>query len=316
MDTSVQLVHDLVNSIQPYDKLEAEHRADVLGWLETTNDVFRRAKPAEPERHLVSYVVMVDPDDNSTLLVDHINAGLWLPPGGHVEPGEHPTATARREAREELGIGPVLIEPSDRPSFVTVTRTGGIDAGHTDVSLWFILVGYRGMDLTLDVTEFNEARWWSPADVHTADANSFDPHYLRFAEKMWHSQTCGGTGLGAIQQHRLHRQGDPPDGRFWDADGESRSPSPAVSIMNGFGARPSTVDRLRAFRRLAVALLGGLSAGSEHGSDLIPRVAMLTGCGHGISYLDLARSGSADGGADTAQTTGVGIRQGDGRRVE
>jgi 8-oxo-dGTP diphosphatase len=34
------------------------------------------------------------------LLVDHVNAGLWLPPGGHVEPDEDPEVTARREARE------------------------------------------------------------------------------------------------------------------------------------------------------------------------------------------------------------------------
>ncbi len=184
MDTSVQVVHELVRGIQPYDGLESEHRADTLRWLETTNDVFRRAKPATPERHLVSYVVMVDPDDGSALLVDHINARLWLPPGGHVEPGEHPTDTARREAHEELGIDSVLVEPSGRPSFVTVTRTGGIDAGHTDVSLWFLLVGHRHMRLRIDVREFNEARWWSSTDLQAADPKGFDPHYLRFVEKV------------------------------------------------------------------------------------------------------------------------------------
>jgi 8-oxo-dGTP pyrophosphatase MutT (NUDIX family) len=184
MDTSVQVVHELVTAIEPWDALEREHRADTLNWLETTNDVFRRAKPATPERHLVSYVLMIDPDDGSNLLVDHINAGLWLPPGGHVEPDEHPADTARREAHEELGINPVLVEPSTRPSFVTVNRTGGVDAGHTDVSLWFVLAGHRGMSLITDVTEFNEARWWSSADIQTTDPRIFDPHYLRFLAKV------------------------------------------------------------------------------------------------------------------------------------
>ena len=32
------------------------------------------------------------------------NAGLWEMPGGFSELGEHPTDTARREAREELGV--------------------------------------------------------------------------------------------------------------------------------------------------------------------------------------------------------------------
>src|ERR1700722_4343735 len=149
MDVSVQIVHELVSGIRPWDHLETEHRAETLNWLEKTNDVFRRAKPATPEKHMVSYVVMVDPDDGSTLLVDHINARLWLPPGGHVEPGEHPTDAARREAHEELGIDPMFAEPSGRPSFVTVTRTGGLDAGHIDVSLWFLLIGRLGLDLTI-----------------------------------------------------------------------------------------------------------------------------------------------------------------------
>jgi 8-oxo-dGTP diphosphatase len=196
MEMSVQVVHGLVSSIPPGDALEREHRTDTLKWLESTNDVFRRAKPATPERHLVSYVVLVDPDDASILLVDHLNARLWLPPGGHVEPGEHPTDTARREAHEELGIDPVLIDPSGRPSFVTVTRTGGVDAGHIDVSLWYLLVGHRDMNLVIDETEFNEARWWSPADVHAADPKGFDPHYLRFLDKVSHGPSPGGIGPG------------------------------------------------------------------------------------------------------------------------
>jgi 8-oxo-dGTP diphosphatase len=184
MDVPVQVVHDLVSHLLPGDDLEKEHRAETLKWLETTNDVFRRAKPAIPDQHLVSYVVVIDTDDGSTLLVDHINAGLWLPPGGHMEPGEHPLGTARREAREELGIDAIFVEPSGTPSFVTITRTGGLDAGHIDVSLWFLVVGQRGMDITIDLSEFNDTRWWSQSDVRGADPKIFDPHYLRFIEKV------------------------------------------------------------------------------------------------------------------------------------
>jgi 8-oxo-dGTP pyrophosphatase MutT (NUDIX family) len=43
--------------------------------------------------------------DGRILLVDHVNAGLWLPPGGHVEVDEDPGLTARREIQEELGLG-------------------------------------------------------------------------------------------------------------------------------------------------------------------------------------------------------------------
>jgi ADP-ribose pyrophosphatase YjhB (NUDIX family) len=182
MRTSVAVVHDLVSALVPVDELEAEHRSDVLRWLRSTDDVYRRVKPATPPRHLVSYVVLVDPTDGSILLVDHINAGLWLPPGGHVEPGEHPARTAGREAQEELGINSDASD--EQPAFLTVTRTVGIDAGHTDVSLWFLLAGHRGQPLTLDRSEFREARWWSPAEVDAADPTRFDPHLLRFVAKL------------------------------------------------------------------------------------------------------------------------------------
>jgi ADP-ribose pyrophosphatase YjhB (NUDIX family) len=169
----------MVSAIVPCDEVEASHRADTLAWLESTDDVFRWVKPATPSPHLVSYVVLVDAD--AVLLVDHINAGLWLPPGGHVEPDEHPAETARRELAEELGV--VDADVAERPAFLTVTRTIGIDAGHTDVSLWFVVPGRREQTLTIDRREFRAARWWSLAEVEAEQANRFDPHFARFLSR-------------------------------------------------------------------------------------------------------------------------------------
>ncbi|WP_214402506.1 NUDIX hydrolase [Pseudonocardia lacus] len=184
MRPQVELVHELVRGIDPLDALEAEHRHDTLRWLAGTDDVFRRAKPATPPRHLVSYVAVIDHVDRSSLLVDHIDAGLWLPPGGHVEPDEHPATAAGREAREELTIDPVFVQDPPRPSFLTVTRTVGADAGHTDVSLWFVLAGTRDMPVTVDPAEFTEARWWTHEEVLRTDPHRLDPHYHRFITKI------------------------------------------------------------------------------------------------------------------------------------
>jgi ADP-ribose pyrophosphatase YjhB (NUDIX family) len=180
----VRAVHQLVGSIEPTDGLELQHRNQALAWLETTDDVFRRAKPATPDQHLVSYVVLVDPEDGSTLLVNHILAGLWLPAGGHVEPDEHPADAADREAREELGIEPLFAHPSRQPFFITITPTVGQAPSHTDVSLWFLLVGRRGLALTPEQREFTEVRWWSMEQVQAAGADRFDPHYHRFLVKL------------------------------------------------------------------------------------------------------------------------------------
>jgi 8-oxo-dGTP pyrophosphatase MutT (NUDIX family) len=95
-----------------------------------------------PAQHLVSYVLPTDLSDGAMLLVAHRNAGLWLPPGGHVEPDEHPALTAGRELAEELGV------PGDavaaEPAFLASNVTVGIDAGHTDIGLWFVADVGRG----------------------------------------------------------------------------------------------------------------------------------------------------------------------------
>ncbi|MDG4790976.1 NUDIX hydrolase [Micromonospora sp. WMMD1102] len=184
MRESVAVVHGLVSGLVPADDQEARHRSETLHWLRRADDVFRRIKPAIPPRHLVSYVVPVDPVDGGVLLVDHLNAGLWLPPGGHVDPDEHPTGTARREAYEELGVPVDSGLVDERPAFLTVTEAVGIDAGHTDVSLWYLLRIDRARQLRLDSGEFREARWWTPADIAAADPTGFDPHFIRFWAKL------------------------------------------------------------------------------------------------------------------------------------
>lgn len=65
--------------------------------------------------------------------MDHKKAELWLPPGGHVESGENPRETVRGEVQEELGINTKFI--FDDPIFLTLTKTVGTIARHTDVSL-------------------------------------------------------------------------------------------------------------------------------------------------------------------------------------
>jgi 8-oxo-dGTP diphosphatase len=172
-------LRDVILALTPADTLETAHRADTLAWLAATDDVYRRVKPATPPRHLVSYVVPADPRTGDVLLVDHRNARLWLPPGGHVEPGEHPATTAARELEEELGV----TGAADAPIFLTVTETVGADAGHTDVSLWFPAAVRRDEPLTVDDGEFAGVRWWSRAELAAADPARFDPHLGRYLAK-------------------------------------------------------------------------------------------------------------------------------------
>jgi 8-oxo-dGTP diphosphatase len=184
MPSSPDAVRMLVSGIVPADETERAHRRDALAWLGSTRDIYRRAKPATPPKHLVSYAVLLDPRDATVFLGNHVLAGLCLPPGGHVEPGEDPADTVRREAREELGIEADFSAAGSRPVFVTVTRTAGTDGRHTDVSLWYVISGRPGMWIDLDRREFTGGRWWTAADIESADPARFDPHIRRFIGKV------------------------------------------------------------------------------------------------------------------------------------
>jgi 8-oxo-dGTP diphosphatase len=100
------VIESLVRAVDPWDPLEYDHRADVLAWIGSNEQIFRTAEPATPPKHLVSYSVLVDSERSTVLLVDHRDAQRWLPTGGHVNVDEHPADVARREILEELQLDP------------------------------------------------------------------------------------------------------------------------------------------------------------------------------------------------------------------
>ena len=165
-----------VERIDPLDALEETSKRGVLEWIDSGAELCRLEKPAVPPKHLVSYVVVADNDH--VLLVDHINAGLWLPCGGHVEPREHPRSAAVREVAEELGFHGELKQ--DGPWFLTVTQTVGKTAGHTDVSLWYVMHRDRAATLEIDDSEFRAARWYHLDDI---PLDRSDPQMARFIRK-------------------------------------------------------------------------------------------------------------------------------------
>ena len=144
MNKPRQTVRAAINTIAPFDELEQEHKLDVLNWIDSGKPLFRISKPDNPPKHLVSYFVLFDEENQSVMLIDHIKSTLWLPTGGHVDVDENPYDTVIREADEELKIKASFETPfGDKPFFVTVTKT--INAGiHTDVSLWYVIKGNIG----------------------------------------------------------------------------------------------------------------------------------------------------------------------------
>jgi 8-oxo-dGTP pyrophosphatase MutT (NUDIX family) len=116
--------------------------------------------------------------------MDHVKAGLWLPPGGHVEPDEHPRETVRREMLEELNVSADFSTPfADRPLFITTTVTQG-QGQHTDVSLWYVVALSSRNEINYDAREFNGYRWLTFDEVAALPLDTIDPEMHRFTAKL------------------------------------------------------------------------------------------------------------------------------------
>ena len=171
-----------VARIQPFDAVEETTIAGALAWIDSGADLWRGDSHHLPSPHLVAYFPLVDVRQRRVLLVDHRKAGLWLPPGGHVEPGEHPRDTALREAIEELGIEAEFLSPD--PLFVSSATTVGATHRHVDVSLWYAFRAEATMPFAFDGSEFERVRWFA-FDALPPDRT--DPHLQRFVQKLQQS---------------------------------------------------------------------------------------------------------------------------------
>ncbi|RMI33620.1 NUDIX domain-containing protein [Nocardia stercoris] len=190
MQPATAVVASIVKGLLPFDDLERDHVATTSAWLASTDDIFRRAKPATPSPHLVVYMVLVDPDERGIYLGAHRLAGLHLPMGGHVEPGEEPLAAARRETLEELGIAADFSVVGTDPLLVTVTTTVGADQ-HVDITLWYVIRGDRRRNYPLDPAEFDGGTWW---DLDPCGLPETDPHMTRFLAKLERSTSSARAG--------------------------------------------------------------------------------------------------------------------------
>lgn len=172
-------IHHIISAIIPYDDVEHKHINDTRLWIESGAPIFRVQKPDVPNKHLVSYFVLFDDVHEKILLCDHKKALLWLPSGGHVEIDEDPKTTVSRECLEELNVTADFWEQD--PLFLTSTLTVGLTAGHTDVSLWYVLKGDSNKVYEFDKEEFNEIGWFHLNEVPYEKS---DPHIGRFIQKL------------------------------------------------------------------------------------------------------------------------------------
>jgi 8-oxo-dGTP pyrophosphatase MutT (NUDIX family) len=138
--------------IDPVDAREAASIAATLDRLTWPEDPFDETIC---DHHLTGSAFVVS--ERGVILLRHRLLGIWVQPGGHVDPGEDALAAARRETLEETGLDttPLL----DRPYQVDV-HPG--PRGHTHYDLRYVLRA-------------------PPEDPRPAPGESPDVHWFDFA---------------------------------------------------------------------------------------------------------------------------------------
>jgi 8-oxo-dGTP pyrophosphatase MutT (NUDIX family) len=100
----MSLQRDLVDVIASTPAEDAEQRYRVVAWSALAADRALLTREAEPA-HFTASALPLSPDGRRICLVLHRRIGLWVQPGGHLEPEDRSVAgAAARELAEETGL--------------------------------------------------------------------------------------------------------------------------------------------------------------------------------------------------------------------
>ncbi len=145
-----------IQSLLDSSKLDA---AIFDAWQDLKNGSQVHTKKEGNTRHYCAFFLPYDQSTGKIYLGHHIKADDWIPPGGHIEPGETPSATAVREMQEELGVSitkdmlvplTLSVKPINRPETGCVT--------HYDV--WH-LVNIKEQSFDYLKSEYHAAGWFT-----------------------------------------------------------------------------------------------------------------------------------------------------------
>lgn len=139
--------------------------------------------------HFTASAFVLSPDETSLLLIHHRKLGLWLQPGGHVEPEDVSLLeAARREVREETGLEELsLMEPCFDLDIHQIPAYGQSPAHlHFDVRALF-----RAPDLRFQASDEVQGAKWFPlallaeGPLELAAGAGTDVSVRRAAQRLW-----------------------------------------------------------------------------------------------------------------------------------
>jgi 8-oxo-dGTP pyrophosphatase MutT (NUDIX family) len=152
-------------------------------------------------RHYTASGVVLN-DRDEVLLVHHNKIGVWLYPGGHIDPDEDPAEAVLREVAEETGIhAAILSEPAFRHpavrshptpwAIIEMDVTDSRIGSHRHIDLIYVCRA-RGGDPIAQIHEVSAARWVPLTDVVTLPTPTEVPALITQAANWARTRPSGG----------------------------------------------------------------------------------------------------------------------------
>ncbi len=164
----IAAVRAWVAAREPGEPVEARDRVAMLDALATIDSI------TGPGTHVTASGITAG--ERGVVLHRHRNLDRWMPPGGHVDPGELPPQSAVRETLEETGIA--AAHPGGRPVLVHLAVFASA-AGHTHLDLRYLLTA--GPDDPTPPPEESPDVGWYPWDAALAMVDDRVGNALRSA---------------------------------------------------------------------------------------------------------------------------------------
>jgi 8-oxo-dGTP pyrophosphatase MutT (NUDIX family) len=154
----VAALRDALRAHDPRDAQERRSRARSLAFLDWLASPFD--EEADPT-HVTGSAIVID-GTARVLLHRHKRLGIWLQPGGHVDPGESAADAALRETLEETGLE--ATHPDSSPQLVHIDVHEG-PRGHLHLDVRYLLLADGSAALRPAAGESPDVRWFTRAEV-------------------------------------------------------------------------------------------------------------------------------------------------------